>query len=147
MTAIFLLQAAGLLGGVTGAALVADPTPRQRAAGFGCWIVGNGAWVAYATLTGSLALGAQFSVFLLLAVAGLKNNWPRGAGEIRIDSPITCLSRRLFRCRTGNHRLVEVVADDPTDLIPGYHCVDCGLYVSPQGISRYRETCEVYDDD
>lgn len=147
MTALPLLQAIGLLGGIAGAALVAGSTSRQRTAGFGCWIAGNGAWVGYAALTGSLALGTQFSVFLLLAVAGLKNNWPGGAGEVRIDNPITCLSRRLFQCRAGNHRLVEVVADDPTDLIPGYHCVDCGLYVSPQGISRYRETCEVYDDD
>ena len=70
-----LLQALGLLGGIAGAVLVAGRTPQQRAAGFGCWIAGNGAWVGYATLTGSLALGTQFSVFFLLAVAGLRNNW------------------------------------------------------------------------
>ena len=68
------LQAIGLLGGIAGAVLVAGPTPRQRAAGFGCWIAGNSAWVGYAALTGSLALGTQFSIFCLLAVAGLRNN-------------------------------------------------------------------------
>jgi len=46
---------------------VAGTTPQQRAAGFGCWIQGNGAWVGYAALTGSLA------------VVGLVNN--RKIGE------------------------------------------------------------------
>jgi len=70
-----LLQALGLLGGIVGAILVAGRSPQQRAAGFGCWIAGNSAWVGYAALTGSLALGTQFSIFCLLAVAGLRNNW------------------------------------------------------------------------
>ena len=51
------LQATGLIGGVAGAVLVAGRSPRQRAAGFTAWILGNGAWVGYAALTGSLALG------------------------------------------------------------------------------------------
>lgn len=75
--ALPLLQAIGLLGGITGAALVAGSTSRQRATGFTCWIAGNSAWVGYAALTGALALGIQFSVFLLLAVAGLLNNRPQ----------------------------------------------------------------------
>ena len=68
------LQTIGLLGGIAGAVLVAGPTPRQRAAGFATWIVGNGAWVGYAALTGSLVLGTQFSIFCVLAVAGLRTN-------------------------------------------------------------------------
>ncbi len=68
------LQATGLIGGVAGAVLVAGRSPRQRAAGFTAWILGNGAWVGYAALTGSLALGTQFSIFTVLAVAGLMNN-------------------------------------------------------------------------
>jgi len=71
---ITLLQTLGLLGGIAGAVLVAGPTPQQRAAGFSCWIIGNGAWVGYAALTGSLALGTQFSVFCVLAMVGLVNN-------------------------------------------------------------------------
>ena len=71
---ITLLQTLGLLGGIAGAVLVAGPTPQQRAAGFSCWIIGNGAWVGYAALTGSLALGTQFSVFCVLAMVGLINN-------------------------------------------------------------------------
>ena len=62
------------LGGIAGAVLVAGPTPRQRAAGFATWIAGNGAWVAFAALTGSLYLGAQFGVFLLLSGVGLRMN-------------------------------------------------------------------------
>ena len=69
-----VLQALGLVGGVLGAVLVAGPTPLQRAAGFATWIAGNGAWVAFAALTGSLYLGAQFGVFLLLSGLGLKIN-------------------------------------------------------------------------
>jgi hypothetical protein len=68
------LQTIGLLGGIAGAVLVAGPTPRQRAAGFATWIAGNGAWVAFAALTGSLYLGAQFGVFLLLSGVGLRTN-------------------------------------------------------------------------
>ena len=68
------LQTIGLLGGIAGAILVAGPTPRQRAAGFGCWIAGNSAWVAFAGLTSSLYLGAQFGVFLLLSGLGLRTN-------------------------------------------------------------------------
>ncbi|MDD4488746.1 MAG: hypothetical protein PHD34_08745 [Methanothrix soehngenii] len=68
------LQTIGLIGGVAGAVLVAGHSPRQRAAGFTAWIIGNGAWVGYAALTSSLALGTQFSIFCLLAVAGLRNN-------------------------------------------------------------------------
>jgi len=68
------LQTIGLLGSIAGAVLVAGPTPRQRAAGFGCWIAGNSAWVAFAALTGSLYLGAQFGVFLLLSGVGLRTN-------------------------------------------------------------------------
>ena len=69
-----ILQAIGLLCGIAGAVLVAGPTPRQRAAGFATWIAGNGAWVAFAALTGSLYLGAQFGVFLLLSGVGLRTN-------------------------------------------------------------------------
>ena len=69
-----ILQTIGLLGGIAGAVLVAGPTPRQRAAGFTAWIAGNGAWVAFAALTGSLYLGAQFGVFLLLSGVGLRTN-------------------------------------------------------------------------
>jgi len=69
-----VLQAIGLLGGIAGAVLVAGPTPLQRAAGFATWIVSNGAWVAFAALTGSLYLGAQFGVFLLLSGVGLRTN-------------------------------------------------------------------------
>ena len=69
-----VLQALGLVGGVLGAALVAGPTAQQRAAGFGCWIAGNSAWVAFAALTSSLYLGAQFGVFLLLSGVGLRTN-------------------------------------------------------------------------
>ena len=68
------LQTIGLLGGIAGAVLVAGPTPLQRAAGFATWIAGNGAWVAFAALTGSLYLGAQFGVFLLLSGVGLRTN-------------------------------------------------------------------------
>ncbi len=68
------LQTIGLLGGIAGAVLVAGPTPRQRAAGFATWIAGNGAWVAFAGLTGSLYLGVQFGIFLLLSMAGLRTN-------------------------------------------------------------------------
>ena len=69
-----VLQAIGLLCGIAGAVLVAGPTPLERAAGFATWIAGNGAWVAFAALTGSLFLGAQFGVFLLLSVVGLRTN-------------------------------------------------------------------------
>jgi len=68
------LQTIGLLCGIAGAVLVAGPTPLQRAAGFATWIAGNGAWVAFAALTGSLYLGAQFGIFLLLSVVGLRTN-------------------------------------------------------------------------
>jgi len=68
------LQTIGLLGGIAGAVLVAGPTPLQRAAGFATWIAGNGAWVAFAALTGSLYLGAQFGIFLLLSGVGLRTN-------------------------------------------------------------------------
>lgn len=68
------LQTIGLLGGIAGAVLVAGPTPRHRAAGFATWIVSNGAWVAFAALTSSLYLGAQFGVFLLLSGVGLRTN-------------------------------------------------------------------------
>ena len=47
---------------------------QQRAAGFATWIAGNGAWVAFAALTGSLYLVAQFGVFLLLSGGGLRTN-------------------------------------------------------------------------
>lgn len=69
-----VLQTIGLLGGIAGAVLVAGPTPRQRAAGFAIWLTGNGAWVAFAGLTGSLYLGVQFGIFLLLSMAGLRTN-------------------------------------------------------------------------
>ena len=68
------LQTIGLLCGIAGAVLVAGPTPLQRAAGFAIWIVSNGAWVAFAALTSSLYLGAQFGVFLLLSGVGLRTN-------------------------------------------------------------------------
>jgi len=68
------LQTIGLLGGVAGAVLVAGSTPLQRAAGFATWIAGNSAWVAFAGLTSSLYLGAQFGVFLLLSGVGLRTN-------------------------------------------------------------------------
>ena len=69
-----ILQAIGLFGGVVGAILVVGRSPQQRAAGFATWIAGNGAWVAFAALTGSLYLGAQFGVFLVLSVVGLRTN-------------------------------------------------------------------------
>ena len=69
-----VLQAIGLFGGVFGAVLVAGPTAQQRVTGFATWIVSNGAWVAFAALTSSLYLGAQFGIFLLLSWVGLRTN-------------------------------------------------------------------------
>ena len=69
-----ILETIGLVGGVLGAVLVAGPTAQQRATGFATWIVSNGAWVAFAALTSSLYLGAQFGIFLLLSWVGLRTN-------------------------------------------------------------------------
>lgn len=75
MTMTGTLQLVGLLGGVIGAVLVAGRTPQQRTAGFMAWILGNGAWVGYAALTGTLALGVQFGIFFLLFIFGALNNY------------------------------------------------------------------------
>ena len=69
-----MLDLLGLVCGVVGALLVTARVSRVRAAGFATWIAGNGAWVAFAALTSSLYLGAQFGIFLLLSWVGLRTN-------------------------------------------------------------------------
>ncbi len=69
-----LLQLVGLIGGVSGALLVTSRMPSVRAAGFLAWVGGNTAWAMYAISAGSIYLGVQFAIFLMLAVLGLMNN-------------------------------------------------------------------------
>ena len=64
----------------------------------------------------------------------------------KVDLSIENFFRRIVWCRKGMHRFVEVVSDDPVEMIAGFYCVDCLKYVSPSDISSFRATCEVYDD-
>lgn len=55
-----LLQYVGEGLGVTGAALVALPSPLARAAGFAVWLVGNSAWIAYGRRAGNRHIARLF---------------------------------------------------------------------------------------
>ncbi len=72
-----LLQLVGLIGGVSGALLVTSRMSSVRAAGFLAWVGGNTAWMMYAISAGSIYLGVQFAIFLMLAVMGYINNTRR----------------------------------------------------------------------
>lgn len=54
--------------------------------------------------------------------------------------------RHMFFCTRNTHRFIEVVDNDPVDMMSGYYCLDCLKFVPKSDISQFRSTCEVYDD-
>lgn len=68
------LSLIGAVCGIAGAALTTSLLRERRAAGFGLWVVGDGAWVLWGVGNDALPLVFQFAVFLLLAVRGVQNN-------------------------------------------------------------------------
>jgi len=78
INAFIFLEAIGLACGVVGAVFVSCPYDRQRAIGFGIWIIGDLAWLSVGVELADVFICLQFAFYLLTALFGLRSNLPDG---------------------------------------------------------------------
>lgn len=74
MIDLYLIQTPAMLLGLAGGVLTVSRTRRNRAAGYGSWIIGNSLWTISGVITGNLNIICQFAFFAVLAIQGIKIN-------------------------------------------------------------------------